>query len=63
MIAEKTDEEIILLFKDGEKDAFKKLIDRYSSILFNFTARMTNKTDALDITQETFIKIWKNLIL
>lgn len=59
--AESTDEEIILSYKNGEREAFKKLIDRYTASLYNFVARLAGKNDAPDITQEIFIKVWKNL--
>ena len=55
------DEEIIALYKSGEKEAFKKLIDRYTIPLYNFTARITNRIDTSDIVQEIFIKVWKNI--
>ena len=58
---EQTDEEIIAQYNEGEVEAFKKLIIRYSSPLYNFTARLTNRSDAVDIVQETFIKAWKNI--
>lgn len=57
----KTDEEIIDSYKDGEKEAFKELINRYNSPIYNFVAHLTDKNNAPDIVQETFIKIWKNL--
>jgi len=56
-----SDEEIILLYKNGDEEAFKVLITRYTTPLYNFTARLTNKNDASDIVQETFIKVWKNI--
>ena len=56
-----TDEEIIALYNDGDEGAFKDLIDRYSSPLFNFSARLADRNNATDIVQETFIKVWKNL--
>lgn len=61
MLSDKTDEEIIFLYKNGEPEAFKVLINRYASPLYNFTARLTNKNDAPDIVQEIFIKAWKNI--
>ena len=60
-IMEETDEEIILAHKRGEREAFRRLISRYSAPLYNFTARLTNKNDASDIVQESFIKAWKNI--
>jgi RNA polymerase sigma-70 factor (ECF subfamily) len=56
-----SDEEIILLYKNGDEEAFKELINRYTAPLYNFTARLSNKNDASDIVQETFIKVWKNI--
>lgn len=56
-----SDEEIILLYKKGDEEAFKSLINRYISPLYNFTARMTNRNDASDVVQEIFIKVWKNI--
>src|ERR1035437_2125283 len=61
MPIEINDEEIILSYKNGDEEAFKILINKYTPILYNFTARLSNKNDAIDIVQETFIKIWKNI--
>lgn len=55
------DEEIIILYKNGDKEVFKELVDRYTSSLFNFTVRLTDKENAPDIVQDIFIKIWKNI--
>ena len=61
MSLKETDEEIILQYKKGDGTAFKKLIDRYTSSLYNFTSRMVGKSEASDIVQEIFIKTWKNI--
>ena len=61
MFSERTDEEIIILYKEGNKEVFKELIDKYTTPLFNFTARLTDKDNAQDIVQDVFIKIWKKL--
>jgi len=61
MPSDKTDEEIILLYKNGDEEALKTLIDRYASSLYNFVARLSNQNEAGDIVQETFIKMWKNI--
>ncbi|MEI8174357.1 MAG: RNA polymerase sigma factor [bacterium] len=60
-INEMTDEEIIILYQNGNQEIFKNLINRYASPLYNFTARLTNHNDAPDIVQNVFIKIWKNI--
>lgn len=56
-----SDEEIIALYKSGSLDAFKGLVNRYTSPLYNFIAHFTDRNSASDIVQETFIKVWKNL--
>ncbi len=61
MAFEKPDEEIINLYKGGNKEVFKELIDKYTSPLYNFTVRLTDKENAPDIIQDVFIKIWKNI--
>ena len=61
MSFDRTDEEIIISYKNGNKEVFKELIDRYICPLYNFTARLTDKNNAEDIVQEVFIKVWKNI--
>ncbi|MGH7249402.1 MAG: RNA polymerase sigma factor [Minisyncoccia bacterium] len=61
MTFNESDEEIIASYVAGEQEKFKELIERYAPILYNFVARMTNKSDASDILQEVFIKTWKNI--
>ena len=61
MSFDKNDEERITLYKSGNEEVFRELINKYTSPLFNFTARLTDKNNASDIVQETFIKVWKNI--
>ena len=61
MSDQKTDEEIILLYKNGEEKMFRELINRYNAPLYNFIAYLTNRNEAPDIVQEIFIKVWKNI--
>ena len=61
MLSEKNDEEIIVLFRNGEEEVFRDLINRYTPPLYNFVARLTDRNNASDIVQEIFIKVWKNL--
>lgn len=57
----KTDEEIITSYKEGNLEVFKTIIEKYSSAIYNFSARLVGKDMATDITQEIFIKAWKKL--
>lgn len=61
MSLKKNDEEVIASFKAGDEQAFKELIQRYTSALFNFSARLVGKNEAPDIVQDIFIKVWKNI--
>ncbi len=48
--------------QNGDKDAFKEIFDRLSDRFFAYTfSRTSNRDDALDISQETFIELWNSL--
>lgn len=56
------DREIIDRILDGNVDDFENLIDKYEKMIYNLAYRIfNNQTDAEDMTQETFIKVYKNL--
>ena len=61
--ADQDDEQLIveyLSFKN--KEIFRTLLNRYTKPVYNFVRHMISNTDeAEDITQEVFIKVWKNL--
>ncbi len=57
------DEQLVwqYLHKQNEQ-AFENLVKRYLPLIFGFVKRYTgNESDALDITQEVFVKVWKNI--
>ncbi len=57
-----TDYEIIELVLNEDKDYFEYLISRYKNLVFLVVSRMVNdKEDILDLSQEIFLKIYKNL--
>ncbi len=46
----------------GDVNAFEELVSSYQSRLFNFLSKMAaTREDAEEITQEVFIKVYKNL--
>ena len=60
----KTDKEILILFKDSDKQniAFSLLVKKYQEKIYWHIRKMVlNHEDANDITQNTFIKVWKGL--
>jgi RNA polymerase sigma-70 factor (ECF subfamily) len=48
--------------KTNITDTFKKIYEDESDIIFRFClVRVSNKEQALDLTQETFLRFWKSL--
>ena len=45
----------------GDEAAFSALVDRHYSLVFRLSARVLgNAADAEDVTQEAFVKLWRN---
>ncbi len=56
-----TDEQLILQFQNEDKGAYVEIVMRYKDRLVNFLYRYTgNRETAEDISQETFLKLYKN---
>jgi RNA polymerase sigma-70 factor, ECF subfamily len=56
------DKKIVSDYLAGREDNFQKLVSKYLRPIYNFLYQFTkDKTQADDLTQETFIKAWKNL--
>lgn len=62
-MAEKvTDNELINRVKNGEKAAYDLLVLKYQQRIVNLVSRFVrNQSDALDVTQEAFIKAYRAL--
>ena len=57
-----TDKEIIERVKGGEKEAYALLVLKYQQRVINLISRFVkNHSDALDVSQETFIKAYRAL--
>jgi len=56
-----TDEELIKRFQEGDVHAFELIVKRYKDPLLNFVYRfLGNRTEAEDIVQETFLRVFRN---
>lgn len=55
------DLELINLYIHGDDGALKEIIEKYTPQIYNFIRRFIGANEADDITQEVFIKVWKNL--
>jgi len=48
--------------QDGDREAFRVLVDRYSQEMFRLAYRMTgNEQDAEDVVQETFLRAFRRI--
>jgi len=53
---------IISKILSGDEDAFAEIVKIYLNQIYNFVFRLIGDRDAADdLTQETFVKVWKNL--
>ena len=59
---ENDDYKIVQQVLRGKKEAFAELVEKYKKQVFNVAYRMTSDAEvAMDISQEAFVKIYKNL--
>jgi len=57
-----SDRRLIIRCQKGDRTAFEQLYKRYASDVFSMSLRMVNSEDiAEEVTQETFISIYKNI--
>lgn len=56
------DRDLIAKARRGGVDAYSLLVSRWERRIFNYLLRLTgNREDAMDISQETFLKAYQNL--
>ncbi len=56
------DIELVEKIIKGEIDAFEELIEKYEKMVYNLAYRIFNNySDAEDMTQEVFLKVYKNI--
>ncbi len=57
---ENSDTDLMLLIKNGDQQAFRELVERHKLSVLNLCLRFTgNRTDAEDLAQEVFIRIFQ----
>lgn len=61
-LVEETDLNLVKRAQNGDRDAFRVLMDRYQRRVFSHCYGMVrNQDDAMDMVQETFVKVYKSL--
>lgn len=62
MVEQLDEKTLVEQAKQGSKEAFSQLVERNHKKIYNLAYRMTgNGEDALDVSQEAFIKAWQAL--
>lgn len=57
-----SEKELLILAKNKNLEAFEKILFLYDKSIYNYLYRLTGrKEDAEDLTQKTFIKLYKSL--
>ncbi len=57
-----TDEELVRNSLDGDPHSFEQIVTKYEKLVYSVCYRMfNNPDDAMDCTQDTFIKVYKNM--
>jgi RNA polymerase sigma factor (sigma-70 family) len=60
-LSNKTDEELMLLYQNGDTEAFHALYERHAGKIFGYLKKKTkNQEEALDFFQEVFSKIHRS---
>jgi RNA polymerase sigma-70 factor (ECF subfamily) len=56
------DRDLIAKARQGDVEAYNLLVSRWEKRIFNYLLRLvSNREDALDLSQETFLKAYQNL--
>jgi RNA polymerase sigma-70 factor (ECF subfamily) len=59
-MTERSDVELMLALKAGDEEAFSVLVNRHRNSIVNLTYRyLGNRSDAEDLAQEVFLKVYK----
>ena len=57
-----TDEELVRVYLEGDREAFEELVRRYQSVVLNMACRLLgNRHEAADVCQEVFILLLRKL--
>jgi RNA polymerase sigma-70 factor, ECF subfamily len=60
---DKDDAELLKKFYEGDKDAFTAIIEKYHVRVYRLAYKFTrNQADAEDVTQDTFMRAYENLL-
>ena len=57
-----TERDIIIKCKDGNREAFRWLVQQHQQLVFSLGLKMlADEEEAKDVVQETFIRVWQHI--
>jgi len=57
-----SDEKLVVSYLKSDEQSLEILIQRYLKLIYNYVyRRVNNRVEAEDITQEVFLKVWRNI--
>lgn len=60
LLSDPSDEQLLAAIGRGERAEFRALVDRYALAVHRVAYRLLGDvTDSKDVTQETFLRLWK----
>src|SRR5512134_394707 len=59
--AESSDETLAARAAAGDDSAFEAIVGRYQARVYRMACRLTSDTDAPDVLQETFLRVYRHL--
>jgi RNA polymerase sigma-70 factor, ECF subfamily len=60
-LEEPTDETLVARAASGDDSAFEAIVERHQARVFRLACRLTSETDAPDVLQETFLRVYRHL--
>jgi len=62
MVLERSESELVAACRRGERDAFRELFERYKDKIYSVALRFAGQPgEAMDIAQDTFLKLFSSL--
>src|SRR5208283_4924452 len=61
-VAERNDADLVAESRDGSRDAFRQIVERYQTLICSLAYNATgNVSQSEDVAQETFLAAWTDL--
>ena len=60
---EQIEKDILIKCREGDKEAFRQVVRQYQRMVFSLALKMLcNEEEAKDTVQDTFVRVWQNIV-